>query len=293
MIGLYIIGFVVIVAAIYVIAEIWKETHEFKVVNYQIQSKKLRKQSRPLKVVFLSDLHNHEYGEKNKLLLEAIRNGKPDYILIGGDMLIGRKKHYDFQEALEFVKQLPQIAPVYYANGNHEERMHLLPEYYGESYVEYKSALEASGINWLENDSVILPWEQEKVRVYGVELPLECYMRKEKHYLEEAELVEQIGTADASNFNLLMAHHPSFAPVYEKWGADLTVSGHMHGGIARLPILGGVLSPQFGIFPKYSGGFYEVGASKIVVSKGLGTHTVHIRFWNPAELIFLEINGER
>lgn len=69
----------------------------------------------------------------------------------------------------------------------------------------------------------------------------------------------------------------------------MVLSGHLHGGIARLPLLGGVISPQFRLFPRYSGDCYEKDGKYIVVSKGLGTHTINFRFWNPAELVVLDI----
>ena len=75
---------------------------------------------------------------------------------------------------------------------------------------------------------------------------------------------------------ILMAHHPLYAETYWKWGADLVLSGHLHGGIARLPLLGGVISPQFRLFPRYSGDCYEKDGKYIVVS-------------NPAELVVLDI----
>ena len=79
---------------------------------------------------------------------------------------------------------------------------------------------------------------------------------------------------------------------YKKWGADLILSGHYHGGIVRIPGVTGVITPAFEIFPKYSGDFYREGDTNIVVSKGLGTHTVNVRFLNPAELIVLHLRGE-
>ena len=73
----------------------------------------------------------------------------------------------------------------------------------------------------------------------------------------------------------------------------MILSGHLHGGIIRVPGLGGVISPQMGLFPKYSGSLYREEDTRIVVSKGLGTHTVNIRLFNPAELIVLHVRGER
>ena len=98
-----------------------------------------------LKVIFLSDLHNCVYGNKNDKLYKAIQAEMPDMILIGGDMLVA-KEGSSVQEALEFVKKLPHICQVYYTNGNHEQRMKENTDIYGDTYERYKAKLENCGV---------------------------------------------------------------------------------------------------------------------------------------------------
>ena len=140
------------------------------------------------------------------------------------------------------------------------------------------------------NGSEEIPVNGMKLRLYGMELPFGCYKKGWKVCpLTTGEMEERIGSAETDAYCILMAHHPLYAETYWKWGADLVLSGHLHGGIARLPLLGGVISPQFRLFPRYSGDCYEKDGKYIVVSKGLGTHTINFRFWNPAELVVLDI----
>ena len=80
--------------------------------------------------------------------------------------------------------------------------------------------------------------------------------------------------------------------LYKTWGADIILSGHIHGGVIRIPFIGGVISPQFRLFPKFSGEYKKQGNTSMIVSKGLGTHTIKVRFMNPAEIVVLHINGE-
>ena len=56
-----------------------------------------------------------------------------------------------------------------------------------------------------------------------------------------------------------------------------------------MPFLGGIASPAVRFFPKYDGGIFDIGKSKMVVSRGLGTHTLPVRIFNPAELIIIRI----
>ena len=272
--------------------EIRKENREFVVTHYEIKTKKLKHTS--LRIAFLSDLHGKEYGNENEELLEAIEKAHPDLILIGGDMIVG-KKVFSSEDAAKLIEKLPKIAPVYYANGNHEQRIRERIEICGPLYEEYKERLERAGVTWLVNDSRTLEWDGNKIQITGTEAPYDCFKRLIHKEFEESELRELVGTSAKEGFQILLAHHPKFAQMYKNWGADLTLSGHLHGGVARLPIFGGigVISPQIRLFPKYSGDCYDLGDdSHILVSKGLGTHTINIRFWNPAELIVLDIVGE-
>jgi predicted MPP superfamily phosphohydrolase len=98
-----------------------------------------------------------------------------------------------------------------------------------------------------------------------------------------------INTPDESRFNLLIAHNPQYFDEYAEWGADLSVSGHVHGGIVKLPLIGGVISPAYQLFPKYDGGMFDIGGKKMVLSRGLGTHTIKVRVFNPGELDVIDL----
>lgn len=272
--------------------EIRRENRRFITTYYKIQTDKLKNTS--FRVAFLSDLHGKEYGEENIDLIKEIKKASPDYILIGGDMLVGNKE-VPSEKAAKFVEQLPQIAPVYYANGNHEQRIRLNAEYMETLYEEYRERLERAGVTFLVNDSVRWNIQGNQIRVTGTEIPGDCFKRLVHQELCAEDVEERVGVSDGEAYQILLAHHPRFAKEYKKWGADLILSGHLHGGVARLPFRGGigVISPQIHLFPKYSGDLYDLGdGCKNIVSKGLGTHTINIRFFNPAELIILDITGE-
>ena len=265
-----------------------REILTFRVTHYDICSDKLNDLKKQRTVLFLSDLHNNQYGKNNERLFRAIQEQAPDFILIGGDMLIGHpsaKNHI----AMEFVEKLTDICPVYYANGNHEQRMKLYPETYGTQYQEYKRALEEKNVYFLENGHVDLLWDDCEVQIHGLEIPKECYKKFKRNSLSKEQIITCIGEADAEKYQILMAHNPAHADVYKAWGADLVLSGHLHGGVVRIPGVGGVITPQFRFFPKYSGELTIEDNKVVVVSKGLGVHTFKIRFLNPAEVVVLHI----
>lgn len=284
------IGFL-LAACIFCIVEWVRELHSFRITHYHIDSPKLKKLKNERKVILLSDLHNHCYGKENEKLLSAIRNERPDVILIAGDMPVGRAG--DSVEAAEkFVSKLPGIAPTYYGMGNHEQRMKNEPEKYGNVYEAYHKNLAACGVQFLENQKAELEWDGIPVHIHGLEIPANCYTRLRQVSFGQKNIETLLGKAEPSGYQILIAHNPAFSPVYLEWGADLSVSGHLHGGIVRIPFLGGIITPQMKLFPKYSGELTMEGNSAVVVSKGLGTHTINVRFLNPAEIVVLHMNGE-
>ena len=284
---LIIIGVIVFLC----IVEWIREIVSFKVTHYDIQSDKFNKLTHEKKIVFLTDLHNNSYGKNNKKLLNAVKSQNPDLILIGGDMLVG-KPEVSTKVAEDFVTKLIGICSVYYANGNHEQRMKIYPENFGTKYQEYKTSVEQSGVQFLENEHIDLMFDACPIQIHGLEIPREGYkkFRKTKVSLEQIE--ERIGKADSSKYQILLAHNPIYADTYLEWGADLVLSGHLHGGIVRLPGLGGIITPQFRLFPKYSGELTVKDEKSVVVSKGIGTHTIKIRFLNPAEIVVLHLQGK-
>ena len=109
-IGILAVAAAVVLAA--VVLEIYREIHYFRVTRYSLSLKKLRHLEKEIRIIFLSDLHNKVYGQDNDVLLRAIRREAPDLILIGGDMLVG-KAGVTRQPAYDFVRQLPEICPVF------------------------------------------------------------------------------------------------------------------------------------------------------------------------------------
>lgn len=287
--------YVIIIAGILVfllVLEMIREVHTFGVTHYQIETKKISDESGILRVAVLSDLHNCIYGEKNEKLLDAIKKERPDLILVAGDMLVG-KRGASFAVAEAFMREAVRIAPVFYGNGNHEQRMKEEPEYYGDAYERYKHILLDLGVTLLENSSDWFEWKGEKIRVTGFEIFPSYYKKFSRGKMPLSEMAERIGEPDRLSFQILLAHNPTYGETYEKWGADLTVSGHLHGGIVRCPFLGGVITPQAKLFPKYYGGNYRIGEMALIVSRGLGTHTLPIRLFNTPELVIVEIKGTK
>lgn len=255
----------------------------FVIKEYTCLSDKLQKEG---SFLLLSDLHNKSFGKDNRKLLKAIEERKPDAILIAGDMYTAAKNENN-EKTAELVCLLASEYPVYYGNGNHEQKTRLYPETFGNLYQDYMTGIQKAGVTTLVNEKVSLP--PYHMDIYGLEIDRTYYKKFVNQKMETEYLIKLLGKPDEKKFNLLIAHNPDYFEAYAKWGADLVVSGHVHGGLMRLPLLGGVISPKLRLFPHYDGGRFEEGKSVMLLSRGLGTHTLPVRIFNPGELVFIHL----
>ena len=239
-----------------------------------------------VRIAVLADLHNRVYRSDVESLLEEIRMERCGLILSAGDLVLMKAGHYETDQALRLVGRLAETLPVYVANGNHEERMKRL---YPEEYRRYERSLERAGVARLHNRSVDVALNGRKLAVTGLEADYRCFRNKYHTGLDPEDIRKLVGEPSGDRFQILLAHHPKYFPAYAGWGADLTLSGHLHGGIVRLPGLGGVISPDPELFPHYDRGLFKEKNARMIVSAGLGTHTINLRINNPAELVIVEL----
>lgn len=258
--------------------------------KYRIASEKIHGQGKT--IVFLTDLHNKEFGEENSRLLETVRKVKPDAVLFGGDGMVAKRGNSDVRIPLALLTELAKEFPVYCGNGNHESRMLWKSEIYGETYENYRTALENAGIRYLSNEAADL---DSDIRVYGLDLPKIAYLPRSGE-IPEGLLKETMGEPDPEKFCLLLAHSPLFFEEYAAWGADLTLSGHFHGGTIRLPLVGGVMTPQYQFFYPRCAGYFELPGkgrekSRMIVGRGLGTHSINIRLNDKPQVVVVRLCG--
>ena len=227
------------------------------------------------RIVQISDLHRRQFGREQKRLIRKAATLKPDIIVITGDLI--SRCVTDFTETQRLLRRLAALAPVLTVCGNHEAD---LPPALRE---RFRQAVRNSGAVLLENKTVTV----KGVRFAGLSLPSAFFRGGGLFgFTGAAEcsadtLHDLLGSCEANT--VLLAHNPLFFPAYAEWGAALTLCGHVHGGAVRLPVLGGLLSPERRFFPRYSKGRYRIGKSQMIVSAGLGK----LRLFNPPELCLI------
>ena len=263
------------------------DCNRFVVTEYEIRSEKL---TREITWVLLSDLHGKSYGKDNEILVDKIDEIAPDGILAAGDIITAERSGR-YIKAAALLERLADRYPIYYGLGNHEAHMRDEPEIYGDIYDEYKKRLQDAGIEPLVNEAVDNP--MCNLRILGLDIGKSCYRKFRKFPIERVYLASLLGSPRTDMFQILIAHNPDYFEEYEAWGADLVVSGHVHGGLMRLPFLGGVVSPRLTLFPKYDSGIYTKRSCNMVVDRGLGTHTLPIRIFNPGELVVIRLKPDK
>ena len=262
------------------------DCHRLVIRNYNFNDNRIKNN---IKLVLLTDLHDKTFGKNNMRLVQYIDGINPDLIVIAGDMYTAFKDNKAIQ-AKNLMKILSQKYNIYYANGNHELKTQTRADEFGPVYSEYIDYLNKCNICHLDNKCIQL--DEYNVNIYGLNLPFDYYKKFIDIELRTEDLEKYLGKASKDKVNILLAHNPEYFKSYVSWGADLVLSGHYHGGLMRLPFLGGVISPRYKLFPEYDFGEYEEAGSKMILSCGLGTHTLPIRIFNPGEISVIDINSK-
>lgn len=222
-----------------------------------------------LRIVELADLHGRVFGRGSRRLLAAVRRAEPDLICIDGDLF---DEHTDLAMLPPLLRGLCAIAPVYYVTGNHEWRV---PGLRG-----ILAQMRACGVTVLQDDWRVLRRGEDALIVAGTDDPCGPAERK-----TPAELIADIrAEAGEAAFLLLLAHRNDQLPQWSALGVQAVLAGHCHGGVVRLPFVGGLFGTDRRLFPAWDAGLYRQGETALYVSRGLGYTNVHFRLFNRPEV---------
>ncbi len=242
-----------------------------KTVTYVLQSPKI---SAPVRLAVIADLHGCRYGKDMGNLLTAVREAAPDAVLIPGDFF---DDEHPLDNSRIFARAIAAEFPTFYVTGNHEIAS-------GRADA-MKEELRSIGVIVLEGNAVPLAVDDETIWLAGADDPLIGKASASAQRKSAREAIPE----DA--YGILLSHRPELAEDYAALGFDAVISGHAHGGQWRIPYLvNGVFAPHQGIFPPYAGGMYDLGTTKLIVSRGLARETTLVpRIFNRPELVILEI----
>lgn len=280
---IFIIVFLILVVVLFLV-RLQIDANVIQTSRFNLESSKIPKSFDGYKIVHISDLHSKEFGKDNKPLIEKITQEKPDIVVLTGDMVSANET--DYTVFFSLVSELTQKYKVYFIPGNHEQALN------PKEKSEIITYLEDRGVDVLDNEVAIIKSGDEEINLYGLWYSNKYYSENDEYILDEELISELIGNADTDSYNILLSHNPRYFLTYVQWGADLTLSGHVHGGMVRIPFVGAVFSPDEGFFPKYDAGLYtEESGKSIVVSRGLGSGSRGFRLFNRPDLVVITLHS--
>jgi hypothetical protein len=263
------------------------------VSRYDMEINGLPRSFAGFKILHLSDLHGKEFGSGNRRLLKIIERENPDIIVATGDMInsIGD----DGSSFLNLLKGINSRYPVYFSLGNHEQAVRVRDQRQDTGvFREFVKQIQEVGGIVLDNERAEIKKEDGSLHLYGFTSMLHRYRGSGTAYrngsdLRADSLIAELGRPSGEGINLLLAHDPKYFAEYARWGADIVLAGHVHGGIVRLPFLGGIFSPDRTLFPEYQAGIYKRGDAVMLVSRGLGSSVIPLRLFNRPEVVVITL----
>lgn len=260
---------------------VW-QNNSLEITRSKYVNTKIPEEFSGLKIAHISDLHNKSFGKNQGTILNKLQNISPHIIVITGDLIDRRR--YDLETALVFARGAVDIAPVYYVPGNHEA--------WSNRYQEIKEGIELAGAHILDNQQLEIEKGDSKISILGVRDP-GFVMSDHSGRANTTELAKNLKEfAKVDNFKILLSHRPELFELYCKNNMDLIFTGHAHGGQIRIPLVGGIIAPNQGLFPKYTDGSHTKDNSTMLVSRGLGNSLFPIRVFNRPEIVVVTLENK-
>lgn len=268
-------------AAIFLLLSVIISNYHIEINTYDYSENK----SEFCRIVLISDLHGRKFGKNNNRLINKIVSLKPDIICLAGDFIDEYNTSDDNSEFIDFLNSITTISPVYYSYGNHDL------SYFNQNSFSFIDEIKSTGCIILEEEFIDIEINSKKIRIGGM-----FDYAFNQQYLPEDEWADDSTCKFLNEFTntdrtkILMCHRPeSF--IYEDASLrsiDFVLCGHTHGGIWRLPFLGGLIAPEQGLFPEYDKGEFDLNNIKMIISSGLSGYKKIPRLFNSPEITVIE-----
>ena len=294
LIGLAIICLIIAIAIPVCYYEVKISYNNLKVNTYDITDNKIKADQgdskESVKFVVVGDLHDNTFGDNDDNLVATIKSQNPNFIIADGDILNDDSENSDI--AMSFIKRLVDIAPVYYALGNHE--FEYMQNKKSESLLD---EIKATGATLLEMDYKDIVVNGVDIRIGG----MYGYAFDPNGLTKKKDMGEGIydflkDFEDTSSYKIMMSHRPDsfvFGEASKVWDIDLVVSAHDHGGQVVVPFLGGFYGGDQGYFPDYIHGLYDKDKIKLLITSGLGSNDQKLpRFNNVPEVMVVNLKNK-
>lgn len=243
------------------------------VTQYTVSSPMLPAGFQDYRIVQLSDLHTMEFGPNNKRLVKKVADLDPHMIALTGDYI---ESAADLPVVAALVSQLSDIAPVYYSSGNHDWASGAIPQ--------LRETIEEHRGTYLSGRHQILERSGDSMVLIGLEDP-----NSRADLPTPDKVLEDVAARFPNACTVVLAHRNDFPEKYPDLPCDVILSGHGHGGLIRLPFVGGLIGTEMNLFPTYDAGVFPSGRYQMVVSRGLGGAPFYPRLLNNPEIVLVTL----
>lgn len=250
--------------------------YRLSVTRYELSLETLGAELDGLRIVHLSDLHGMSFGRDNRRLAEAVRALRPDIIALTGDFA-GKTGELPAAEAL--LRKLSGTAKIYWVNGNHEWTQPPTAPELEELITQY------GGVCLNDEYAVFRRGEAELIIVGSDDANT-----WHTHTAPE-ELAREVRAQWPEAFVLWLGHRNFWVRDCPELPANLVLCGHGHGGVIRLPVLGGLIGTDRTLGAQFDSGLYRAESYIMEVSRGLGSSGGVPRLFNPPEIVLLTLHA--
>lgn len=256
-----------------------------KVTQYDVELDGI---TNPVKLVVVSDIHGKVFGDDNEPLCELVAAQEPDAIVLLGDLFPSDFQEADAAYVLHLTEQMQSIAPVYFAMGNHEKSY---TARYGDTWID---AIKDTGATVFDETCLDLELRGNTIRFGGSMGHGHLFGRTEEQFEASADYKILTEMQESPYPAILLAHWPDTVALSDgpqRWKIDLVLCGHTHGGVVRVPGIGGVYAPLQGWWPKYDYGEFRLNAQmRMIITSGLSGHGQVPRIFNLPEICVINLH---
>ena len=249
-----------------------RQLDQFRVRRFILPIAGLPSDLHGLTITQISDMHVGRFtsGRVLREMVRVVNELRADLVLLTGDLI--NDALVDLERALDLVRSMRAGHGVYLIEGNHD----LI-----ENGPEFERRVKHSGIPFLLDESVVITIRGAPLQLLGLSW---TRARENRDVAIAAAVRRLLKLRPPEAFPILLAHHPHAFDAAAMASVPLTLAGHTHGGQL-------MLNEQYGFGPalfRYWSGLYSKGASKLIVSNGVG-NWFPLRVRAPAELLHLTL----
>ena len=257
-----------------------QQNNRVGLTQYEVSDPKIPEGMDGYRMMVISDYHNAGYPDQ---ICELIRESGPDCIIFLGDMvqLPYTDPQTDIAYLLYILDEVADRIPTYFVSGNHESG--------SAEYYDLYCAMEQHGAVFMDDRQTQLWKNDASVQLIGLMDPGADALR-ERDTRRMRDTVEQLAAACPDAYRIVLCHRSTAFPTLKDTSADLVLAGHLHGGLVRLPVLGGIFGKDGDeYFPKYDAGMFRESGTTMIVSRGCDKNPKKVRVNNPPELLLVTL----